>query len=126
LIGLGHDEPVIVLFLSRSGSGKLDRIRQAVRSPHGARVVQSELLEQGVPRERSVRQSVRELIGTPVYAEFRYADFSLADHIWLPEAINLNAYVFPYNGARLSADGFSLTQWRRTESAPELDASQTR
>jgi len=116
--------PTIVLFLTNKGSHALDSIRDAITSGHSPQKVQQEFSQQfaAAPREKPMQAVVQDVMNAPVYAEFRYAEYHLADHVHVPEGLKFFAYVFPYNGARLSRDGFSLIQWRRPNTDVELEA----
>ena len=117
------ETPTVSLFLARRGSGKLEQVKRAVTDQVGARQLQEQFLsEYGNRREKPMVDAVRELVDSPVYAEFRYADLGLAEHLFLPKDLDLMTFVFPYDGGRLSPEGFSLIQWSKPGTSSELDA----
>jgi hypothetical protein len=116
------DSPSITLFVARKGTNKLSTVRNAVLEGDGPRVIRELATAVKGQASASTADSIQQIIDEPVYAEFRYAEYRLADHVFAPADLGISAYVFPVVGARLSPNGFSLIQWQKPGSDAELEA----
>jgi hypothetical protein len=115
------DRPTVVLFLTRSGSGRLDDVRHAIDDPDAARALALQFAVDTEKRQESpMKAAVDDLLSQPVYADFRYGDYTLAEHLFVPPEYDLVPFVFPYNGGHLTEDAFQLVQWRKRGSDAEL------
>jgi hypothetical protein len=115
------DRPTVVLFLTRSGTRRLDDVRRAVDDPDAARALALQFAVDTEKRQEGpMKAAVEDLLSQPVYADFRYGDFTLAEHLFVPPEYDLVPFVFPYNGGHLTEDAFQLVQWRKRGSDAEL------
>lgn len=101
----------VVLFIGRVGANSIDSVRQAARDPKAALTLSRELLDVGLRQRRvPVEKAVQVLVETPSFAELRYGGQMIAQHLFLPEGVDLVPFIFPYAGGRLAARGFEFAE----------------
>jgi len=115
------DTPVVVLFLTRSGTSRLEDVRRAISNPDAARALALEFAADTDKRQEGpMSAAVQDLLAQPVYADFRYGEYTLAEHLFVPPEYDLVPFLFPYNGGNLTQGAFRLVQWRKGGSGAEL------
>jgi len=83
----------------------LDRLKDEIANEHEGRPVMS------------VKNAVSSLCRSPFF-DFRFLEKTLAENLFLPDA-SVGALVFPYTGAELETDTFSIASYLRSgESLP--------
>lgn len=68
------------------------------------------------------QELVEMLIREPVYADIDYGGQALHKGLFVPSGMDAVSTVFPYNGGRLSSEGFTLVEHYRDDSKAGLEA----
>jgi len=112
------------VFVARKGTKGLDQVRAAVEAgEEGVKTLRAAMEKQfnrvtNLTPEEYAAQIPKE----PVFAGLRYGGSVLTSGIFLPKGLDLHYIVFPYNGGRLAAGGFSLAEHYKEGSKAELEA----
>jgi hypothetical protein len=114
----------ITLYLARSGAPILGEIREALKV--GGQLEQdlaNRLQQQFDSRPvLPIKEAVEVLVREPVFADLCYGKSTIAQHLCVPDGVDVAHLVFPYNGGRLAASGFTLVERFRDGETASLDA----
>src|SRR6266850_4798597 len=114
----------ITVFFARKGSNKLGSIRSAIG--RGGEELTTLAGQIGDPfaqlKEITTEGAAQMMIDQAVFAEIRYGGATLNNGLFLPPGIDLAFTMFPYNGGRLLAGGFSLVEYHKEGSKEALEA----
>lgn len=117
----------VTLILAKSGSKILADVDAAVRGGgSGADLKLAQRLIDGITRKIEKKEpwaaKANAMLKQPVWGDLRYGGKTLAQALWVPDDVEAAVAVFPYTGARLLADGFSLVEHVAADSTAALDA----
>jgi hypothetical protein len=111
----------MVAFVGRKDTRVIDRLREALADPAGQPDNVRSAIE-GITGGVGTDNLATKIIRQPVFADIMYGGEVLNRGVFVPEGSPLTLAVFPYNGGRLAADGFSLAEYYTPDCSVALDA----
>ena len=103
----------MTVFLAAKSSAAMDEVRAAVNEGGLPAKKLSEHVSRQYKRRRqqTVKEAVKAISRARVFAELRYGGATLATGLFLPKGLDVAVLCFPYNGGRLTRDGFTLVEY---------------
>ena len=112
----------VSVFVGRKGTGAINELREVLTLTDRAPGDVGRALEGLMAGFNAKAPPAQTIASQPIFANIVYNGEVLNRGIFVPESARLAFAVFPYNGGRISPEGFDLVEYPIEETDAELEA----